>query len=203
MSKRSIIFFKTQYKRQRGSEFIWSDLPIVKWNCLLAFFKFFCVVTSQASEMCWQTYENSCTLLTRLSWPWQETEKETSQSPVLSQVTTIYSALLLFIHHWYIVFWWNNWKNYPCYSLWRSTSTQILVWKTRKGGTKLLGEGYGTHCTHFPWPAFICLSEVGWPAYLPAPTETHLTATWGEKPSPAATFSHIQRPPSYLRVTLF
>lgn len=69
--------------------------------------------------------------------------KKKHQKPVLSQVTTIYSALLLFIHHWYIVFWWNNWKNYPCYSLWRSTRTQILVWKTRKGGTKLLGGGLG------------------------------------------------------------
>lgn len=107
--------------------------------------------------------------------------KRHSTNPVISQVTTINSALLLFIHHWYIVFWWNNWKNYPYYSLWRSTRTQILVWKTRKGGRKLLGRVM--FCTHFPSPAIICLSEVSLPAYLPVPTETHLTATWGEKPA--------------------
>lgn len=49
-------------------------------------------------------------------------------------------------------------------------------------------------CTHFPWPTIICLSTVSLPAYLPVPTETHLTATWGEKPSPAATLNHIQPP---------
>ena len=111
----------------------------------------------------------------------------------ISQVTTINSALLLFIHHWYIVIWWNNWKNYPYYSLWLSTRTQILVWKTRMGGRKLVGGV--TYCTHFPSPATICLSEVHQPAYLPGPAETHLTATWGEKPSPLAKFLHVQPSP--------
>lgn len=31
-------------------------------------------------------------------------------------------------------------------------------------------------CTHLPWPAVICLSKVNRPAYLPAPTDTHLAA---------------------------
>lgn len=65
--------------------------------------------------------------------------------------------------------------------------------RPERGGRKLLG-GKGLCTVHFPSPAIICLSELSVPEYLPVTTETHLTATWGEKPSPAATFSHIQPP---------
>lgn len=37
--------------------------------------------------------------------------------------------------------------------------------------------GVGLDYTSFPWSAIICPSKVSLPAYLPAPSETHLTAT--------------------------
>lgn len=127
--------------------------------------------------------------------------KRSITNSVKSQVTTINSALLLFIHHWYILFWWNNWKNYPYYSLWFSTRTQILVWKTRKGGRKLLKRGglRTVHTTlHPPSPA--CQRSVCLHTYLHL-----LRLAWqprGEKLSPATVFNHIQLPPFHLRIIL-
>lgn len=132
--------------------------------------------------------------------PLTEERKRNITNSVISQVTTIYSALLLFIHHWYIVFWWNNWKNYPWYSLWRSTRTQILVWKTRKGGTKLLGGGLWTVHTSLGPPSSACQQSVCLHTYLYL-----LRLTW--QPHEERNRALLQHwttfnPPSYLRVIL-
>lgn len=74
-----------------------------------------------------------------------------------NKVRTITSALLVFIHHWYIIVWWKNWKNYPYYSLWLSTRTRILAWKTRKGAGESVTARGGSCNVHVPSPAIICL----------------------------------------------
>lgn len=122
-------------------------------------------------------------------------KKENTTNSFLSQVTTIYSALLVFLHHGYIGFWWNHWRNHPYYLLWRQTRTQILVWKTRRGRGR--GGRMHTHThTHtdtlFPKPAITCLS-----GYLPAQPGAHLTARWvrRDRQSLAGAFPPPPSPP--------
>lgn len=93
-----------------------------------------------------------------------------------NKVRTITSALLVFIHHWYIIVWWKNWKNYPYYSLWLSTRTRILAWKTRRGGREKAsrqGEGHVMYTCSF--------THHHLSAYLPVPTGTHLAAKHEEQ----------------------
>lgn len=99
----------------------------------------------------------------------QQKENEPWEIHSGAEVTTIYSALLLFIHHWYIVFWWNNWKNYPCYSLRCSTRTLILAWKTRKWEWGTL-EGRALDCTDLPSACRHLLPIEGQPARVPTCT---------------------------------
>lgn len=103
-----------------------------------------------------------------------------------NKVRTITSALLVFIHHWYIIVWWKNWKNYPYYSLWLSTRTRILARKTRRGGESVTARGGSCNVHMFLHP----------PSSVCIPTCTYWDSpggqTWGAKPKPANTFNHIQ-----------
>lgn len=72
----------------------------------------------------------------------------------------------------------------------KDTNTGV---EDQKGGGGKAPRAGGPWTVHTS-PAVICLSKVSPPAYLPAPTDTHLTATWGEKLNPAA--SSLDTPPS-------
>lgn len=78
-------------------------------------------------------------------------------------------------------------------TLHKDTNTGVEGQKGEMGDKNSFGGGFLDY-TSFPWSAVICLSQVSLHAYLPARSETHLTATW-EKPSPVVTLGHIGPPP--------